>query len=181
MVDVRDSCGFSNAPIMNVGSLSIVLSTATALLFMQGREKDLTIRGAFLHRAADALVPAGAIAGGWQPPSGPSHQSTPSNLASPKYGSFRALRKNPERLFWAKLVCKPIRSTVNTQPRIHRPGRKRRLQRAHGLISFGRSVRTDELAHPPSNHAASLHGTQRRQRRTRLNTRIGHRRSLGGW
>ena len=50
--------------IMVVAGIGIVINTATALLFMRGREKDLNIRGAFLHMAADALVSAGVVVAG---------------------------------------------------------------------------------------------------------------------
>ncbi len=50
--------------IMVVAAIGIVVNTATALLFMRGREKDLNIRGAFLHMAADALVSAGVVVAG---------------------------------------------------------------------------------------------------------------------
>ena len=50
--------------IMIVAAIGIVINTATALLFMRGREKDLNIRGAFLHMAADALVSAGVVVAG---------------------------------------------------------------------------------------------------------------------
>ncbi|MCK9214992.1 MAG: cation diffusion facilitator family transporter [Rhodoferax sp.] len=56
--------------IMVVAAIGIVINTATALLFMRGREHDLNIRGAFLHMAADALVSAGVVVAGaltlWQ-------------------------------------------------------------------------------------------------------------------
>ena len=39
----------------------IVINTATALLFLRGRESDLNIQGAFLHMAADAAVSAGVV------------------------------------------------------------------------------------------------------------------------
>ncbi|TXT36818.1 MAG: cation efflux system protein CDF family [Comamonadaceae bacterium] len=50
--------------IMVVAGIGIVINTATALLFMRGREHDLNIRGAFLHMAADALVSAGVVVAG---------------------------------------------------------------------------------------------------------------------
>ncbi len=50
--------------IMVVAAIGIVVNTATALLFMRGRESDLNIRGAFLHMAADALVSAGVVVAG---------------------------------------------------------------------------------------------------------------------
>ena len=50
--------------IMAVAGIGIFVNTATALLFMRGRESDLNIRGAFLHMAADALVSAGVVVAG---------------------------------------------------------------------------------------------------------------------
>jgi cobalt-zinc-cadmium efflux system protein len=50
--------------IMAVAAIGIVVNTATALLFLRGREGDLNIRGAFLHMAADALVSAGVVVAG---------------------------------------------------------------------------------------------------------------------
>jgi cobalt-zinc-cadmium efflux system protein len=50
--------------IMVVAGVGIVINTATALLFMRGRESDLNIRGAFMHMAADALVSAGVVIAG---------------------------------------------------------------------------------------------------------------------
>ena len=56
--------------IMVVAGVGIVINTATALLFMRGRESDLNIRGAFMHMAADALVSVGVVIAGaltlWQ-------------------------------------------------------------------------------------------------------------------
>ncbi len=50
--------------IMAVAGVGIVINTATALLFMRGRQTDLNIRGAFMHMAADALVSAGVVVAG---------------------------------------------------------------------------------------------------------------------
>ena len=50
--------------IIAVAGIGIVINTATALLFMRGREHDLNVRGAFLHMAADALVSLGVVIGG---------------------------------------------------------------------------------------------------------------------
>ena len=47
-----------------VAAIGIGINTATALLFMRARGKDLNIRGAFLHMAADALVSVGVVVGG---------------------------------------------------------------------------------------------------------------------
>jgi len=51
--------------IMLVAAIGVVINGATALLFMKGRERDLNIRGAFLHMAADAGVSAGVIVAGF--------------------------------------------------------------------------------------------------------------------
>ncbi|MDI1273615.1 cation diffusion facilitator family transporter [Polaromonas sp.] len=56
--------GAEGVTIMVVAGIGIVINTATALLFMRGRERDLNIRGAFLHMAADALVSAGVVIAG---------------------------------------------------------------------------------------------------------------------
>jgi len=50
--------------VMIVAAIGVVINTATALLFMRGQEKDLNIRGAFLHMAADAGVSLGVVIGG---------------------------------------------------------------------------------------------------------------------
>jgi len=50
--------------VIGVAAVGIVVNTATALLFMRGRDGDLNIRGAFLHMAADALVSLGVVVGG---------------------------------------------------------------------------------------------------------------------
>ena len=50
--------------LIGVAGVGIVVNTATALLFMRGREGDLNIRGAFLHMAGDALVSLGVVLGG---------------------------------------------------------------------------------------------------------------------
>ena len=50
--------------IMQVAAVGIVINTATALMFLRGRDSDLTIRGAFMHMAADALVSAGVVVAG---------------------------------------------------------------------------------------------------------------------
>jgi len=50
--------------IIVVAAAGVVINTATALLFLSGRKKDLNIRGAFLHMAADAGVSAGVVVAG---------------------------------------------------------------------------------------------------------------------
>ena len=53
------------APIVIfVALICVIINTATAMLFMRGREKDLNIRGAYLHMAADALLSLGVVVAG---------------------------------------------------------------------------------------------------------------------
>jgi cobalt-zinc-cadmium efflux system protein len=53
------------ATVMAVAAVGVAVNTATALLFLRGREYDLNIRGAFLHMAADAAVSVGVVLAGW--------------------------------------------------------------------------------------------------------------------
>ena len=50
--------------VIVVAAIGIAVNTATALLFMSGRNSDLNIRGAFLHMAGDALVSLGVVIAG---------------------------------------------------------------------------------------------------------------------
>jgi cobalt-zinc-cadmium efflux system protein len=50
--------------VIGVSLVGIVINGATALMFMSGRERDLNIKGAFLHMAADALVSVGVVLSG---------------------------------------------------------------------------------------------------------------------
>ncbi|RJP72794.1 MAG: cation transporter [Ignavibacteriales bacterium] len=50
--------------MMIVAGIGVVINTLTALLFLKGREKDLNIKGAFLHMAADAGVSLGVVVAG---------------------------------------------------------------------------------------------------------------------
>ncbi len=50
--------------IMVVAGMGIVINSATALLFVRGRDGDLNIRGAFMHMAIDAVVSAGVVVAG---------------------------------------------------------------------------------------------------------------------
>ena len=51
--------------IIWVSLVGIVINTGTALMFRSGRERDLNIRGAFLHMAADAGISAGVVIAGF--------------------------------------------------------------------------------------------------------------------
>lgn len=51
--------------VMVVAGIGILINAITALLFWSGRSKDLNIRGAFLHMAADAVVSLGVVIAGF--------------------------------------------------------------------------------------------------------------------
>ncbi len=51
--------------VMWTAGVGILVNFGTALLFMKGRERDINIRGAFLHMAADAGVSAGVLFAGF--------------------------------------------------------------------------------------------------------------------
>lgn len=51
----------AGSTVMWVAAAGVVINTATALLFMAGREHDLNIKGAFVHMAGDAAVSVGVI------------------------------------------------------------------------------------------------------------------------
>lgn len=48
-----------------VSMIGIAVNTVTALMFMSGRKRDLNIRAAFLHMAADAGVSLGVVVAGF--------------------------------------------------------------------------------------------------------------------
>jgi len=50
--------------VMWVAGTGVFINGLTALLFMKGRDRDLNIRGAFLHMAADAGVSLGVVGAG---------------------------------------------------------------------------------------------------------------------
>ena len=50
--------------IMVVAAIGVLINTATALLFVSGKDRDLNIRGAFLHMSADAAVSLGVVFSG---------------------------------------------------------------------------------------------------------------------
>jgi cobalt-zinc-cadmium efflux system protein len=50
--------------VMWVAGTGVVINGLTAMLFYQGRHRDLNIRGAFLHMAADAAVSLGVVVAG---------------------------------------------------------------------------------------------------------------------
>ncbi len=54
----------SGTTVMLVAGIGVLINGATAFLFMSGRKKDINIRGAFLHMAADAGISLGVVAAG---------------------------------------------------------------------------------------------------------------------
>ena len=58
---------FSNAEevagktVIVVAAIGVVINGLTAMLFFSGRKRDLNVKGAFLHMAADAAVSAGVV------------------------------------------------------------------------------------------------------------------------
>jgi cobalt-zinc-cadmium efflux system protein len=50
--------------MMVVAAVGVVVNGATAFLFFAGRHRDLNLRGAFLHMAADAAVSLGVVVSG---------------------------------------------------------------------------------------------------------------------
>jgi cobalt-zinc-cadmium efflux system protein len=61
MQRLADPPPVATGPVLWVATIAIVINTATALLFLRGREHDLNIKGAFLHMAADAAVSLGVV------------------------------------------------------------------------------------------------------------------------
>ncbi|MFD0049743.1 cation diffusion facilitator family transporter [Actinomycetes bacterium NPDC127524] len=55
----------AGATVIIVAVIGIVINGFTAFLFMSGRKKDLNIRGAYMHMAADTLVSLGVVIAGF--------------------------------------------------------------------------------------------------------------------
>ncbi len=51
--------------VIVVAAIGVVINTATALLFVSGQKKDLNIKAAFLHMAADAGISLGVVIAGF--------------------------------------------------------------------------------------------------------------------
>lgn len=54
----------SGSVVASIAIVGIIINSASALLFLKGKSKDLNIKGAFLHMAADALVSLGVVIAG---------------------------------------------------------------------------------------------------------------------
>ena len=50
--------------VMMVAGIGILINGITAWLFASGRDRDINLKGAYLHMAADALVSAGVVVAG---------------------------------------------------------------------------------------------------------------------
>lgn len=59
-----DPSPVSGSKMIWIAAIGVGINTATALLFLSGRKRDLNIRGAFLHMAADAMVSLGVVLAG---------------------------------------------------------------------------------------------------------------------
>ena len=55
----------TGSTVMWVAAAGVVINGISALLFMAGRDKDLNIKGAFMHMASDALVSLGVVVVGF--------------------------------------------------------------------------------------------------------------------
>jgi cobalt-zinc-cadmium efflux system protein len=58
---LREPAEVASWTVVWVAALGVAINGATALLFMRGRHRDLNIRGAYLHMAADASVSLGVV------------------------------------------------------------------------------------------------------------------------
>lgn len=54
----------NGSTVIGVALVGIVINGITAMLFMSDRDRDLNIKGVFLHMASDALVSAGVVLAG---------------------------------------------------------------------------------------------------------------------
>jgi cobalt-zinc-cadmium efflux system protein len=59
-----DQSAVAGWTVIWVAAIGLIVNLGTALLFQSGRERDLNIRGAFLHMAADAAVSFGVVIAG---------------------------------------------------------------------------------------------------------------------
>ena len=50
--------------VLWVAGIGVVVNFATALFFLRDKDRDLNVRGAYLHMAADALVSVGVLVSG---------------------------------------------------------------------------------------------------------------------
>lgn len=62
---ISEPAPIGGTAMMVVAGVGVIINTLTALLFLKGRKKDINIKGAFLHMAADAGVSLGVVAAGF--------------------------------------------------------------------------------------------------------------------
>lgn len=61
---LRTPVAIDGAAISWTAAIGIIINGITTLLLMRGQQKDLNVRGAFLHMAADTLVSLGVVISG---------------------------------------------------------------------------------------------------------------------
>lgn len=59
-----DPAPVAGATVMIVAAVGVLINGSSALLFLRGSQRDVNIRGAFLHLAADAAVSVGVVLAG---------------------------------------------------------------------------------------------------------------------
>ncbi len=64
VIRLGDAPAVNGGLVAIVAAIGVVLNAGSALMFAKGREKDINIRGAFLHLVADAAVSAGVVVAG---------------------------------------------------------------------------------------------------------------------
>ena len=62
--DLRSPADIDGAAVSWTAFVGILVNGATALLLMRGQQRDLNVRGAFLHMVADTLVSVGVVLSG---------------------------------------------------------------------------------------------------------------------
>lgn len=60
----RQPAPVTGTTMIAIAVIGIAINTISALMFLSGRERDLNIRGAFLHLVADAAVSVGVVLAG---------------------------------------------------------------------------------------------------------------------
>lgn len=60
----REPAPVAGMTVIVVAAIGIAINTGSALMFLSGRDRDLNIKGAFLHLVADALVSVGVVLAG---------------------------------------------------------------------------------------------------------------------
>ena len=61
---ITDPPNIDGTVVMLVAGIGVIVNGITALLFISGKEKDLNIKGAYLHMLADTLISVGVVLSG---------------------------------------------------------------------------------------------------------------------